>query len=222
MAGKARIYRYLDPADALGEVLFGLIMALTLSTSGRLLMISGGFETREFVAAVLGCNIAWGVIDGVLFVLGGAFDRGRRAHFFRVLRQAKDETQAIAAIHDEFSLDDAPLTVGSEDRAALYRTILTLATHATPRAVRLTRDDVVAALIVWLLVSATAIPAVAPFLLIRDQSLALRVSNALSIGLLFVVGFGWARYTEARPWIAGLSIMGLGVALVGVALALGG
>ena len=51
---------------------------------------------------------------------------------------------------------------------------------------------------------------------------ALRLSNAILTGLLFLVGFHWARYVGANPWWTGTAMMGLGVALVAVAIALGG
>jgi VIT1/CCC1 family predicted Fe2+/Mn2+ transporter len=71
-------------------------------------------------------------------------------------------------------------------------------------------------------VSLTALPGVLPFLLLDDGYLALRVANLLQIVLLFFVGFRWARYTGANPWRAGILIVMLGVALVTVAVLLGG
>jgi VIT1/CCC1 family predicted Fe2+/Mn2+ transporter len=50
----------------------------------------------------------------------------------------------------------------------------------------------------------------------------LRSSNLLVVGLLFVVGYYWAKYIDARPWAAGLGLTGLGLALVAVAILLGG
>jgi hypothetical protein len=78
------------------------------------------------------------------------------------------------------------------------------------------------ALAVLLLVTATALPAAAPFFVVRDLQLALRISNWLLVALLFVVGRRWARHTDASPWGAGLASMGLGVLLVAIAIALGG
>jgi hypothetical protein len=66
------------------------------------------------------------------------------------------------------------------------------------------------------------VPAVLPFLLIRDPALALRVSNALLVGLLFAVGYHWGRHANARPWLTGLVFLAVGLALVGLAVALGG
>ena len=115
-----------------------------------------------------------------------------------------------------------PLAVPSEDRARLYQSILDLSFHAAPARVRLRRQDFVSAFIVFVLVSATAIPGVIPFLLLDDSYVALRVSNAVLILLLIVVGYWWAHYTDAPPWHAALIVLLLGVSMVSIAVALGG
>ena len=74
-----------------------------------------------------------------------------------------------------------------------------------------------------LLVTATAIPAALPFLLLLDDGYgALRIANILQIFLLFLVGYGWAHHSGASPWRTGITIALLGVGLVLVSVALGG
>ena len=77
-------------------------------------------------------------------------------------------------------------------------------------------------LAVFWLVFLTALPAVLPFLVLRDAQIAMRVSNALLVGLLSYVGWRWAAYTGASRWRTALFVALLGVALVAVAIALGG
>jgi hypothetical protein len=222
MTDKALIQRYLDPGEALGEVLFGLIMALSFTVGARLLMTEEEFDPTELVVAAVGCNIAWGVIDAVLFVLGSLFHRSQRARFYRTLRSACNEAEALAIVQDEFGLEDEPLAIRPEDRTRLYEAILTLSAHAAPARARLLRRDFSAALAVFLLVSATAVPGVIPLLLLKDSDLALRISNTVLVLLLFLGGYRWGHYTDARPWRVGLTVMVLGIAMVLVAVALGG
>ena len=59
-------------------------------------------------------------------------------------------------------------------------------------------------------------------MLIDDARLALRVSNAVLVALLFFTGFWWARYTISLPWKAGIGFLVVGVVLVVAAIALGG
>jgi hypothetical protein len=65
-------------------------------------------------------------------------------------------------------------------------------------------------------------PIVIPFILIGDARLALRLSNAVAIAMLFVCGYAFGRCAGFRPWAAGLSMVAIGASLVGVAIALGG
>jgi hypothetical protein len=222
MSAITAIHRYLDPGETLAEVLFGLIMALTIISGAELFTAPSELNTHELIVAVVGCNLAWGVIDGVLFVLGSMFYRSQRARFFRGLRNARGELEALAAIREEFGLEDEPLAIPPEDRARLYRSILALSVHAAPARVKLRRRDIVSAFVVFILVSATALPGVIPFLLLDDSHLAIRVSNVALNLLLFVVGYWWAHYTDARPWRAALVILFLGMAMVSIAVALGG
>jgi hypothetical protein len=65
--------------------------------------------------------------------------------------------KALAAVEEEFGLDDEPLAAHPEDRARLYQSLLALSARATPAPTGLRRQDFVAAAIVFALVSATAI-----------------------------------------------------------------
>src|ERR1700757_3231162 len=148
MTAKSAIHRYLDPGETLAEVLFGLIMVLTITAGAGIVSTSEELDTHRLVAAAVGCNVAWGVIDAVLFVLGGLFYRSQRARFFRELRSARSEAEALAAIREEFGLEEEPLAVPAEDRARLYQSILALSAHATPARASLRRRDFVSAFVV--------------------------------------------------------------------------
>jgi hypothetical protein len=198
------IFDDLDPGDALAEVLFGLIMALTWTVGSRLVMHEEGLDVRGLIISTFGCNVAWGIIDAVLRILGTTFFRSRRLHLFRQIRTARDETAALAVIRHEFPAEGTALAVGHADAEALYRSLLALAAKAEPSRVSLTRGDLLAAGAVFLLVSATAIPAVIPFFLIDNADRALRVSNLLLIGLLFFTGYAWASFSGGRPLYAGV------------------
>ena len=202
--------------------MFGLIMVLSFTVGARLLTGEEGFDTTELVVGAVGCNVAWGVIDAVLFVLGALFHRSRRARFYRALRSARNEAEAISIVQDEFGLEDEPIAIRDEDRTRLYVSILALGAHAAPARARLLRRDFATALVVFVLVSLTALPGIIPFLLLSDSDLALRVSNSVLVILLFLVGYWWAHYTDSRPWRVGLTVMLLGLSMVLVAVALGG
>jgi VIT1/CCC1 family predicted Fe2+/Mn2+ transporter len=173
------------------------------------------------LAAAIGCNLAWGIIDGFLFVLGRVFERRRVATLMQSLRGAHDAESGLAAVNAELAGDLADLG-DPEDRLRFHKSIVSEVRQRSPDGVRVTSGDLRGAALVCILVLATAIPAAVPFLLIDDQYLALRVSNAVLVGLLFLVGFHWGRHVGARPWIAGTLIMSVGLVLVLVAIPLGG
>lgn len=213
--------RNLDPSEALLELLFGLIMAFTLTAGARLVYDRASFDPMELVIGLIGCNVAWGVIDAAFYMIGSVFNRNRRVAFVRRLQATTDTARAIELIREEFDFEDEP-ELQAEDRAGLHRGILQSFRHAKVAPARLRRGDFVAAGWIVLLVSLTALPAAVPLLVMTDGSAALKLANYLQTGLLFGIGFYFARYTGARPWLAGGFVAGLCTALVVVAVLLGG
>src|SRR6476469_7289806 len=85
--------RVLEPADRISEVLFGLIMVLTFT--GSLILVEADLaEVRTTLIGALGCNIVWGIIDGVLYLMGCLAETGRDLKFFLAVRKADDPQQA--------------------------------------------------------------------------------------------------------------------------------
>src|SRR6478736_908391 len=79
--------RVLEPSERVAEVLFGLIMVLTFT--GSLSVAEAGREDiRTMLIGALGCNLAWGIIDAVLYLMGCLSDQGRGIRALRALRQA--------------------------------------------------------------------------------------------------------------------------------------
>src|SRR3954464_15968888 len=78
--------RVLTPDERIAEVLFGLIMVLTFT--GSLSVAEAGREdVRTMLIGALGCNIAWGVIDGVLYLMGALAENGRDLATYRAVRE---------------------------------------------------------------------------------------------------------------------------------------
>ncbi len=203
-------------------MLFGLIMVLTIIAGAELVAGRDSLDASRLILAALGCNLAWGIIDAVFLILDSMFHRSKRARFYRGLRNAASEAQALAALQEEFGLEDEPLDVAPEDRVRLYRTFLALNARTEPARVGLKRRDFASAFIVFILVSATALPGAVPFLLFDDPWVALRVSELLLIMLLFFAGHWWGHYTDASPLKCAAIVMFLGVSMVFVAVVLGG
>ena len=214
--------RHLDPASHMGEILFGLIMTLTFTLAAGIVIQEEGREgAREMLIGILGCNLAWGIIDGVLYVLGQVFERGRIRRVGFHLRQATSDEDARRMVAGELDELLEPMT-DEPARRSLYDSIVERVRRVPAAPNPVTREDVLGALAAGWVVFACSFPAVLPFLFLDDPRLALRVSNAILIGLLFFVGWRAARHTLARPWVAGLAFMLVGVLLVALAIPLGG
>ncbi len=213
--------RYLDPADRLNEILFGLIMVLTFTLTAGLTVEHGPDEARTLLVATIGCNIAWGVIDGALYLMAQLLEASRRARAVARVKTAADERTAFAEIAK--ALEGSLLRYANEaERSRLFGTIRELIQRAPIEPPRLAKEDWLGALASALLVMLTTVPAALPFLVIQEPWRALRVSNLLLVLLLFWVGHEWGKHAHARPWRAGFVFLAIGLGLVAIAIALGG
>ena len=89
--------RVLEPHERISEVLFGLIMVLTF-TGSLSIAEAGREEIRTMLIGALGCNVAWGIIDGILYLMGCLADKGRNLLTLRAVRKASDPQKAQSLI----------------------------------------------------------------------------------------------------------------------------
>jgi VIT1/CCC1 family predicted Fe2+/Mn2+ transporter len=211
------IDRSLDPVDRLSEVMFGLLMALTF-TGAMSVALAEGREVRGLLFAALGCNLAWGIVDGVMHLLTTAAERGRQQVLLDRLRRAP-----VAA---KPGLVRALLPEGSgqhltdEEAGWLARMIERAA--GGPGRPRLQREDFIAAAAVCVVVVTATFPPVLPFILIQDGQVAMRWSNGIAVLMLFGIGLGLDRYVEGGSRLMRWVVPALGLVLVGTTIALGG
>jgi hypothetical protein len=210
--------RVLDPIERVSEVLFGLIMVLTF-TGSLSVAEAGRADVREMLVGALGCNLAWGIIDGVFYVMGCLAERGHSLLTFRAVRQEPDPQKAQRLISDAL-----PPLVASVLRPAELDTMRQRLKELPepPERARLPKEAWLGALGVFLLVFLSTLPVVIPFTFMKDITLALRVSNGIAIAMLFGTGHMFGRMTGRSPVWTGVSMVVLGAILVGGTIALGG
>lgn len=210
--------RVLDTPQRLSEILFGLIMALTFTTT--LSVATAGHEdVREMLIGALGCNIAWGIIDAVFFILGALAERQRNFTLLRRVRAEAGADRARALITEALP----PLVVSVMRPADLDHIGRQLAALPAPR-LRLspTWPDLKGAFAVFLIVALITLPVSLPFVFLQPAQLALRVSNGVALVLLFATGYMLGRWAGRPPIRVGLIMTFIGLALVAAAIALGG
>ncbi len=82
----------LEPTDRISEIVFGLIMATTFT--GTLSATAGREDIRTMLIGAIGCNLAWGLVDAVMYVVTTLTERGRNLRF---LQQVRATTQSAVA-----------------------------------------------------------------------------------------------------------------------------
>jgi len=215
---ESRSARVLDPIERISEVLFGLFMVLTF-TGTLSVATAGRDDVKLMLVAAIGCNIAWGFVDGVMYVLRNLVVRAREATLAKAVRAAHRPEDAHHLIASQIGPMAAALGT-----PGLERVRQSIIDQPPPAAggVRMTARDLRSALGVFLLVFLSTFPVVLPFVFIANLQLAMRVSAAIAIGMLFLCGYSWGRYGGLSPWRSGLVMVVLGVVVEAIVIALGG
>ena len=208
----------LDPASRIIEILFGLIMVLTFTSSIRAAEVVRA-DVREMLIGALGCNLAWGIIDAFMYLMTLAAERGREDLIILKLKANTNPAEARALLREtlpetfesafsDSDLDQLGAKILKEDKPIRNRMI--------------TKPDLWAAFTVFGLVFLTIFPVAIPFMLIKDVWTALRISNLISLVLLFSLGYSLGSHAGKNPWRWGTRMTVIGIVLVGLAIALGG
>ncbi|HET7535235.1 MAG TPA: hypothetical protein VFJ90_02190 [Candidatus Didemnitutus sp.] len=210
--------RVLEPNDRISEVLFGLIMVLTF-TGSLSVADSGRDDVKAMLIGALGCNIAWGIIDGVLYLMGSLAEKGANLKTYVALRGTTDPKIARQLIADAVPSVLAEVLQPAE-LDAIHGRLLKL--PAPPARARLDGSDWLGAFGVFLWVFFTTFPVSLPFIFMQHLGPAMRVSNGIAVAMLFISGIAYARVVGRSAWVIGTLMVGLGLALVAMTMALGG
>src|SRR3954470_19342684 len=207
----------LEPYERISEVLFGLIMVLTFTGSLSVAEV-GREDVRTMLIGALGCNIAWGIIDAMLYLMSCLSEKGKSIRTWRAFRKATTPVEGHRVIADALPplVSDA---IGPAEYESIRQKLARL--PDPPKRARLGKNEWLGAISVALWVIVTTFPVAIPFIFMHDVARAMRVSNAIAVGLLFVTGYAFGRVAEHRPWLTGLAMVGVGSALVALTMALG-
>lgn len=210
--------RVLDPVDRVTEVIFGLLMAMTFT--GTISVATADQEAeRVMMFAALGCNLAWGLADAVMYLLRVLIERTRNRTLLASVCGGADAATAQALIADALPVRLAQ-AAGPDGLELLRRRLIEA--PAMPAPPRLGWEDFKGAFGVFLLVVLSTFPLVVPFLLLQQTTLAVRISNLVGLCVLFVAGWILARYAGAKPWLGAIALTITGTLLILAIIALGG
>jgi VIT1/CCC1 family predicted Fe2+/Mn2+ transporter len=215
---KLKEWTSLDKPARLSEVLFGLIMVLTF-TGTVSASDAGKDDISELLWAALGCNLAWGLVDAIMYLMDDIVGRARNINQLIKIRQAEPADVSRVIVRDSISPLIADLMNDVEiDR--LSEKIKQLPVPTLKNA--LTIKDILIAGQIFLLVFLSTFPVALPFIFFNEVVVAMRVSNGVALLLLFTAGFALARYSGLRPFITALIYTAIGVFLVVLTIILGG
>ena len=210
--------RVLDPIDRVSEVLFGLIMVLTF-TGSLSVADAGRDDVRTMLIGALGCNVAWGIIDAMLYLMGSLADKGQGLMTYLAVRRTTDPHKAQRLIADALPPVVASILEPAE-LETMRRRLMQL--PEPPERAHLSKDEWLGSIGVFLIVFVSTFPVVIPFIFMQSVGPALRVSNAIAIVMLFLTGYAFGTITGRHPWLVGLGMVVVGSMLVGMTMALGG
>lgn len=208
----------LEKPERMSEILFGLIMVLTFT--GTISVSSAGEqEVGQLLWAALGCNVAWGLVDGIMYLMDALIGRAYKVKILNLVKQSHN----IIEIRKTLRENMAPLVseLMNEEEIDIFSERIKKLPDISVRNVLTFKNFLVAGQI-FLLVFFVTFPVALPFVFIHNVALALRVSNGIAVLLLFAAGFILAKYSGLKPVKTALVYTAIGVFLVALTMALGG
>lgn len=207
----------LSTVDRVCELCFGLFMALTF-VGAVSAATAGANPGRTMFYTALGCNLAWGLADAVMYLVRTLTDRARRVALAATVRAERNAAAGVLQLRAE--MGSVMRTLVSDGELEAVRARLA-ALPELPVQARLNGSDYLAAAGVFGLVALGTMPVALPFLLM-DTKPALIVSRVLTLVILFACGLALGRHAGGGGWRSGLAMTIVGVTLTAAIIALGG
>jgi VIT1/CCC1 family predicted Fe2+/Mn2+ transporter len=208
----------LDPIERISEVLFGLIMVLTYTCSISVAS-EGRAEIKQLLWSAVGCNVAWGVIDAIFYLMGIIFSRGHGLSVLKKLKTTQDKEVSRDLLKDELPLLFTAI-LKPEEIDSLNERLVNL--ESLPRKKIIASSDLRGAFLIFILVFTCTFPVALPFIFLTNTALALRISNGIALSILFSGGISVGKYAGFNPYKTGGIMIVLGIILVALTIALGG
>ncbi|MFA6957253.1 MAG: hypothetical protein WC538_15390 [Thermoanaerobaculia bacterium] len=209
--------RILDPMDRIIEAIFGIVMVLTFTCTFSAVEATRA-DVRSMLLAAIGCNVAWGLVDGVMYLVARVTQQLRGLETLKAVRAAAPAeggrilSSALPPLVSE--------ALGESGVADLRVRLIEL--PSAPERVRISVEDCLGAVGIFLIAVISMMPVLVPFIVMKEPHPAMRVSNGIALVMLFLLGQQWARLIGLPRWRVGISMALGGAVLVAITIALGG
>jgi VIT1/CCC1 family predicted Fe2+/Mn2+ transporter len=208
----------LNTMDRVSEILFGIIMTLTFTCSIGIANAKNT-EIRQLIIAAISCNIAWGLVDAIGYIVRTIVQQSRNRTILNSVLTTSDAEKARKDISDSLPPSIASV-LEAEELEQIRKKLANLPESALQ--VRLTTRHLKKSVMIFLMMFISTFPIVIPFIFIRDTQLALRISNLIAIVLMFLCGWSLAKYVGSNKWLMSFGLTLVGIILVLITIALGG
>ena len=205
----------LSPSDRHSEMLFGLIMVLAITGTVWI----GTHSTKAIISAGIGACVAWGIVDGIIYVYSSLLERGRIALAAQEASTCTGEGCDLRAIKEELEGTIVD-TLGERERHEVAQHIL-MRLKPVENRTSVNKDDILGGIAAGMLVFVSGVPPLIPFIFL-DGIWALRLSSVIGFVMLYAIGYRWGGYVGRSRFWTGVTMMSVGIAITGVVIALGG
>jgi len=210
-----KFHTILSPSDRHSEMLFGLIMVLTITGTVWL----GTNSTKAIISAGIGACIAWGIVDGIIYVYSSLLERGRIALAAQEASSCSGEGCDLSAIKEELEGTIVD-TLGEREKHEVAQHIL-MRLKPVENHTHATKDDILGGIAAGMLVFVSGVPPLLPFVFL-DGIQAMRLSSVIGLVMLYAIGYRWGSYVGRSRFWTGVIMMSVGIAITGVVIVLGG
>jgi VIT1/CCC1 family predicted Fe2+/Mn2+ transporter len=154
-----------------------------------------------------------------MYLMAILIERGGAITVIHKIKQSTDLDEKQQVIR-EYLPPALAAVIRPEELGTLSQAVTRL--PEPPKKAPITWKDIKAAGAIFLLVFLSTFPPAIPFIFIDDYAVAIRVSNAVAMLLLFLTGYKLGKSSGYNPLVMGLVFGLTGAVLVALTIALGG
>ncbi|TXH68602.1 MAG: hypothetical protein E6Q83_12825 [Thiothrix sp.] len=172
----------------------------------------------HLVYAAAGSTLAWGFVDGMMDLIGVLINR---THTYKVLNSLV-KAQSLGEFRQHL-MDESPSYIVEKLNDNSLEQIQTfLRSQEQTHRPGLNRDDLQKAFYIWLIVVSASLPLIMPLILIKDHLVAFRVTQFISVWIMFAMGYKLGDWLGIHSLFSGLFFAAFGAFITMVCIALGG
>lgn len=192
-----------DPSDRYLEVMFGVIMALSF-TSAVSVSHDGEAQIEHLLWAAISCNIAWGLIDGLTFLISSMVKRSRKNVLYHSIINAQTKEEGMRRAKEELQPFIAGI-ISDEQMITLYKKVKEL--PEPPKHFLFNCHETISAINIFLINFFSTLPLALPFIFMANAYYAKIASDSISLIILFYCGYRTAKYSGFKPWLGGIGMV---------------